>query len=254
MIMVLFLILYLISLKQLKSLMIALSYFLIVEDELLIAEVISDYLKAEGCQNITIVESVDEAIFELENNKINFVLTDIALGKNKSGIDLGNLLNAKYNIPFIYITSHADKEMIDKAKHSHPSAYILKPFKKEDLLIAIDIGLYNASREKKNEIDQELVVKEGRALIRIFHKTILWIEADGNYTTIQLISNKRHVIRTTLGELEEQLSSPNFIRIHKSYLVNKIHVTEVRANSIITDNQELSVGRTYQQNLTDIFK
>lgn len=234
--------------------MIALSCFLIVEDELLIAETISDFLKSEGCSNIFIAESVEEAIENMEHNKIDFVLTDIALGKNKSGIDLGHLLNTKYNIPFIYITSHADKAMIDKAKPTHPSAYILKPFKKEDLLIAIDLSLFNASREKKNDIDQELVVKEGRALVRIFHNTILWLEADGNYTTIRLINNKRHVIRTTLSELEEQLSSGDFIRIHKSYLANKKHITEVRTNTVIIDKEELAVGRTYQQNLVNVFK
>lgn len=233
--------------------MIALSRFLIVEDELLIAETISDYLKSEGCSNIAIVESVQQAIDYVENNKIDFVLTDIALGENISGIDLGDLLTTKYNIPFIYITSHADKAMIEKAKHTHPSAYIRKPFKKEDLIIAIQLGLFNAAHEKKNETEHELVVKEGRAVVRIFHNTILWLEADGNYTTIRLINNKRHVIRTTLSELEEQLSLGNFIRIHKSYLVNKKHITEVRASSVIVNKQELSVGRTYQQNLEKVF-
>lgn len=233
--------------------MIALSRFLIVEDELLIAETISDYLKNEGCSNIFIVESVQQAIDYIENNKIDFVLTDIALGENISGIDLGNLLNSKYKIPFIYITSHANKAMIDKAKHTYPSAYIRKPFKKEDLIIAIQLGLFNASSDNKSETEQELVVKEGRTLIRIFHNTILWMEADGNYTTIQLITNKRHVIRTTLSELEEQLSSPNFIRIHKSYLANKIHITEVRTSTVVINNQELAVGRTYQKNLLNVF-
>ena len=235
--------------------MIALSYFLIVEDELLIAEVISDYLKAEGCQNVTIVESVDEAIFELENNKIDFVLTDIALGQEKSGIDLGKIIQTTYKLPFIYITSHTDKVMIEQAKHTMPDAYIVKPFKKEDLIIAIDFAIYNTSNKplKSNE-KKEVIVKEGRALVRLFHENILWLESDGNYTSINLKNDKRRVVRVTLSDLEEQLASNNFIRIHKSFLVNKIHITEVRANSIIINNNELSVGRTYLQNLVNVFK
>ena len=47
--------------------MIALSHFLIVEDELLIAETISDFLKMEGCKTLEIVDSVDEAIYYLDN-------------------------------------------------------------------------------------------------------------------------------------------------------------------------------------------
>ncbi|MES2566542.1 MAG: response regulator transcription factor [Bacteroidota bacterium] len=235
--------------------MIAASSFLIVEDELLIAETISDYLKKENCTKINIVESVDEAITFLEHNKIDFVLTDIALGKGKTGIDLGHLLNTSFNVPFIYITSHADKAMIDKAKHTHPKAYIVKPFKKEDLLVAIEFALYNIENTPtKLQESDELIVKEGKALIKLFHQHILWLEAEGNYTTIYLQNDKRRVIRTTLSELEEQLASNNFIRIHKSYLVNKKHITEVRTGSLIINENELSVGRTYQHNLVDVFK
>jgi DNA-binding LytR/AlgR family response regulator len=234
--------------------MIAASRFLIVEDELLIAETISDFLKAEGCFEIVIVESVNEAIEQLNSSKIDFVLTDIALGDEKSGIDLGSLLHTRYKLPFIYITSHADKAMIDKAKHTHPSAYILKPFKKEDLLIAIELCLFSATRNiQKQSDEEELIIKDGRAMVRLYHSNILWLEADGNYTSIHLTGNERRVVRTTLSDLEEQLSSPNFVRIHKSFVVNKKHVTEIKSTSLIINDQELTVGRTYQANLSEIF-
>ena len=234
--------------------MIVLSHFLIVEDELLIAETISDFLKKEGAQNITIVESVEEALSHIETNHTDLVLTDIALGNEQTGIDLGNLLYTKYHIPFIYITSHADKAMINKVKHTRPNGYIVKPFKKDDLLVAIELALYNtANAPLKSNENNELIVKDGRALVKLFHENIVWLEADGNYTTIHLINNKRHVIRTTLTEMEEQLPSDNFIRIHKSYVVNKKHVTEVRANNVIIDQKELAIGRTFQQNLVNVF-
>jgi two-component system response regulator LytT len=234
--------------------MISLSHFLIVEDELLIAETIFQFLEKEGCEHVTIVESVEGAISFIESNKVDFILTDIALGKEKNGIDLGNLLNTKYRIPFIYITSHADKAMIDKAKHTRPSAYIVKPFRKEDLLIAIELGLYNTAHlPSKSEDTEELIIKDGRALVRLYHINILWLEADGNYTTIFLKDNERRVVRTTLSELEEQLSSSSFIRTHKSYIVNRKHVSEMRSGSLMINAQELPVGRTYQSNL-DIFK
>lgn len=235
--------------------MITESNFLIVEDELLIAETISDFLKREGYTNIVIAESVEEAIRHIETKKIDFVLTDIALGKDKTGIDLGNLLNTRYHIPFMYVTSHADKAMIDKAKHTRPSAYIVKPFKKEDLLVAIELGLYNAAHTPvKHEDNEELTVKDGRALVRLYHSNILWLESDGNYTIIHLKESNRRVVRTTLSDFEEQLPRTKFIRIHKSCIVNKKQVTELRTNILVINQQELPIGRTYQQNVADIFK
>lgn len=236
--------------------MIAKSKFLIVEDELLIAETISDFLKNEGCQHVTIVESVEEAAQHIESAHVDFVLTDIALGREKTGIDLGNLLYTKYKIPFIYITSHADKAMIDKAKHTRPNAYIVKPFKKEDLLVAIELGLYNntsSTRQGPAEAE-ELIVKEGRALVRIYQSNILWFESDGNYTTIHLKNDKRRVIRQGLVEMQEQLPATNFIRIHKSYLVNKLHISELSSNTLKIEDTELPIGRAYQQNVTDVFR
>ena len=235
--------------------MIANSNFLIVEDELLIAETIADFLAKEGCEKITIVESVEEAVQCIETQKIDFVLTDIELGRDKTGIDLGNLLNTRYHIPFIYITSHADRTMIDLAKHTRPNAYIVKPFKKEDLLVAIELGLYNAGHEPvKQEDKEELTVKDGRALVRLYHSNILWLESDGNYSIIHLKESNRRVIRTALSELEEQLPPAKFIRIHKSCIVNKKEVTELRTNTVVINNEELPIGRTYQQNVADIFK
>jgi DNA-binding LytR/AlgR family response regulator len=235
--------------------MMSTSRFLVVEDEFLIAETISDFLKKEGCEHIHMVESVEDAVSHIESNPVDFVLTDIALGKEKTGIDLGNLLNTKYKIPFIYITSHADKAMIDKAKHTRPNAYIVKPFKKEDLLVAIELGLYNASNTPASSSEsEELIVKEGRAIVKLYHSNILWIESDGNYTTIHLKNDKRRVIRQSLAELQEQLPASGFIRTHKSYLVNKTHIAELNSNSLMIGETELPIGRSYQQNVSDIFK
>lgn len=235
--------------------MIANSVFLIVEDELLIAETIADFLRKEGCEQITMVESVEDAVKCIETGHIDFVLTDIKLGKMKTGIDLGNLLHTKYHIPFIYITSHADKTMIDLAKHTRPTAYIVKPFKREDLLIAIELGLYNVAHSPvKHEDNEEITVKDGRAMVRLYHSNILWLESDGNYTIIHLKESSRRVIRTALSELEEQLPATKFIRIHKSCIINKKQVTELRPNVVIINNEELPIGRTYQSNVADIFK
>lgn len=235
--------------------MIASSKFLIVEDELLIAETISDFLKGEGCKEIAFAASVEEAVNHIESNQVDFVLTDIALGHGKTGVDLGSLLYTKYRIPFIYITSHADRTTIDKAKHTRPNAYIVKPFKKEDLFVAIELGMYNSLHAFQGPPeDEELVVKEGRALVRLSRSHITWLESDGNYTMIYLKDGKRHVIRQALSDMQGQLPAANFIRIHKSYIVNKLHITELSAGSLKIHNMELPIGRAYQQNITDVFR
>lgn len=229
--------------------------FLIVEDEFIIAETISEILSHAGFSKIRMVSSVEEAIKEIECRKPDMVLTDINLGKEKSGIDLGDLLHTTYHIPFIYITSHSSPEILGKAKHTRPNAYIIKPFKNEDLLVAIELALFNmVNTISDHVIVNELLVKEGRAMIRIDCNDITWLEADGNYTKINLIDSKRRVVRMSLSELQEQLPTQQFIRIHKSHIVNKKQLTEIRSNSIMIQSHELPVGRVYQQSVEEFFK
>lgn len=235
--------------------MILASDFLIVEDEFLIAETISEILSNAGFLQVRIVSSVEEAIKEIDIRKPDMVLTDINLGKEKSGIDLGELLHKKYHIPFIYITSHSSPEILGKAKHTRPNAYIVKPFKNEDLMVAIELALFNSTKEAENVIDFcGLIVKEGRAIVRLNANDIKWMESEGNYTTINLVDAKRRVVRIPISELQQQLSAKQFVRIHKSYLVNKKHITEVRANSVFIQDFELPIGRAFQSSVSLLLK
>jgi DNA-binding LytR/AlgR family response regulator len=228
--------------------------FLIVEDELLISELIFEILQNAGHQKIAVASNVNEAITEIEIEKPDMVLTDINLEAERSGIDLGKLLNEKYNIPFIYITSHSSPEILAKAKHTLPNAYIVKPFKKEDLLVAIELAFFNVSKKNTASDESELVVKEGRAMIRLNCGNITWLETDGNYVTIHLEDGKRKVVRIPLSELQQQLPATHFIRTHKSYLVNKKFVSEVRATHVVVNGNELPVGRAFQTAVEAFFK
>jgi two-component system, LytTR family, response regulator LytT len=228
--------------------------FLIVEDELLIAETISEILSELGYQDTRTASTVDEAIAEIEACKPGMVLTDINLESEKSGIDLGNILNTRYHIPFIYITSHSSKDIVVQAKQTKPNAYIVKPFKKEDLAVAIELADFNTSKKIIGPGLSEITVKEGRAMIRLNCDDITWLETDGNYVTINLETGKRKVIRVPLSELQEQLPSSQFIRIHKSHLVNKKHVSEVRGSSLVVAGAELPIGRAFQSETQAFFK
>lgn len=227
---------------------------LIVEDELLIAEMIRETLLDAGYKNIRAAVSVEEAIVQIETQKPDIILTDIELGRARSGIDLGKLLHTKYFVPFIFITSHSSADIVSKAKHTRPNAYIIKPFKSEDLLVAIELALFNSFHKHETvEEDETLLVKEGRAMIKLIYDDIAWLESSGNYTIINLSSQKRRVIRDSLAEFENRLNASNFIRIHKSFLVNKDFVTKVGFGKLFIKERELPIGRKYQPEVNSFF-
>ena len=97
-------------------------------------------------------------------------------------------------------------------------------------------------------------MKEGRAMIKLRYDDILWLESSGNYTIINLSNGKRRVIRDSLGEFEKQLNPAIFIRIHKSFLINKIFVTEVHTDKLFIKQHGLPIGRTFQSDVNAYFR
>ena len=224
------------------------SLVLIVEDELIIAEHISRVLRTAGYTNNEYVTNVKEAIAFIEERSPKIILTDIMLQGDETGIDLGEIIRDKYQIPFIYITSHSSKELVGNLMKTRPNAYLLKPFKKEDLVVAIELALFNS---KSNDTEQFLQIKDGHAYAQIPFEDILWIEAEGNYSVIHTKSSKRRLIRTKITELEEQLPESDFLRVHRSYLVNKKMISSYASSYVVIEGTKLTVGRTYRDQVMD---
>jgi AraC-like DNA-binding protein len=116
---------------------------LLVEDDLIHALYIKKILDDNGYDTISNIVTVEDAIIAIEAFTPNLVLIDINLKQDKDGIEVGKYLLQKDTIPFIYITSSSDKATIDRARDTRPSAYMVKPFKVEDLEVTVAIVINN---------------------------------------------------------------------------------------------------------------
>ncbi|HHH55334.1 MAG TPA: response regulator, partial [Bacteroidetes bacterium] len=96
---------------------------LIVEDEALIAKDIEFSLNQLEYSIVGIAYNSTMALDMIHNRKPDLVLLDIELNSDLSGIDIANILNEKYKIPFIYLTSYADPSTIDSVKKTLPFGY-----------------------------------------------------------------------------------------------------------------------------------
>ena len=116
---------------------------LVVEDDFIIALHIREILKEEGYESIINISSVEDAIVAIETLNLFLVIIDINLKKDKDGVDLGRFLLERELIPFIYISSSSDKITLDRVRETRPHAYIVKPFKTEDIKTTVAIVTSN---------------------------------------------------------------------------------------------------------------
>jgi len=135
-------------------------HILIVEDEPLIAEDIASILNAIDYKVAGIAHNSEKAIQLLETKNIDIAILDINIKGDRNGIELAELINNNYKIPFLYLTSYADKATIDKAKQTMPYGYLLKPFREKELFSSIEMALFRFSKEHKKAIPSRSVINE----------------------------------------------------------------------------------------------
>ena len=124
---------------------------MIVEDEWTVAEDIKISLQNLGYAISSVTSSGKEAIQKAEEDRPDLVLMDIVLQGEMDGIEAANQIRSRFNIPIIYLTAYADEKVLERAKITEPSGYIVKPFINEDLKIAIEIALYKHKAKKERK-------------------------------------------------------------------------------------------------------
>ncbi|MBT3259884.1 MAG: GAF domain-containing protein, partial [Deltaproteobacteria bacterium] len=128
----------------------------IVEDEAIVAKDIEISLKNLGFAVSGTAFSGEKAIINIGENRPDLVLMDIMLKGEMNGIDAASQIKARFNIPVIYLTAHADEEMLQSAKLTEPFGYIIKPFEERELGSTIDIALYRHKMEIKVKWDSDV--------------------------------------------------------------------------------------------------
>lgn len=122
---------------------------LIIEDDPIIATDIADYLNNVDYRVSGIAYNPMQAYEQLRSNTPDLILLDINLSSEQNGIDIATFIHQNHAIPFIFLTSYSTREVLNKAKITEPSGYIVKPFDEEDLFATIEIALYNFAQKQK---------------------------------------------------------------------------------------------------------
>ena len=131
---------------------------LIIEDEAIVAQDIESTLLDLGYSVAGIIHRSDKAIDYLSFHNPDLVLCDISIKGEKDGIEVAQIVRQRKNIPFIFLTSFADRDTLSRAKKVLPYGYIVKPFDEKDLLSAIEVALFKFNQELEAlKITQEKV-------------------------------------------------------------------------------------------------
>lgn len=242
---------------------------LIIEDDYIIAENLSEQLSEIGYVISAIAHNSNEAVTAFKKNVPDIILCDIQLKNSElDGIEIIHYFNGICRVPVIFLTAFSDGPFIEKAKTVNPSHYLLKPVTTDQLNIAIEMALHNFNENKKIVPEKQKLVfnnnnsvcsfysqnnyifmKEGHRFIKINYSSILYIEAMGSSVKI-VTENKNYIFSANLSQFFNQVNATTFIRIHKSFIVNinKIESFDLGEVSILIGDltKTLPIGRSYK--------
>lgn len=231
---------------------------LIVDDEPLAHEVILKY--REDVPFLDIVGQcylATEALSFLNTHAVDLIFLDIRMPK-LSGLELLRTLQQR---PLVIITSayeeHAlesfDLEVVD---------YLLKPFRFDRFLKAANRALALHSLKKQaagppslpptpappaTSEPGSIYIRSDKKQIQVSLDEIYYLESLGNY--VKIWGEQKYLLTPrTLSSFEEQLSPDTFIRIHKSFILNKKFVHYIEGNTVrLKNGKELPIGKSYKQ-------
>jgi DNA-binding LytR/AlgR family response regulator len=235
---------------------------LIVDDEPLAHEIILDYLA-----DLPFVEVVfqcylaTEALNYISENQVDLLFLDVNMPK-LSGIELLKVLTNK---PQVIITS-AYQEYALESFELEVCDYLLKPYRYERFLKAVNKARQQFQLQLDNEQNNKVIeegsketsifIKVDRKVIQLKLSDVVYFEAYGNYVKVW-VGAKVYLTPRTLSSFESELVSDDnkFIRIHKSYIIQKTHIKVIENRKVEMSNEQLlPVGKNYKllaKNLMD---
>lgn len=235
---------------------------LVVEDEFVTLDTICDELEEIGYDISGAAMKAEEAIEILEKKDTDLVLLDIQLKGDKNGIWLGKQIQAKYKIPFIFLTAYSDSKTVKEAAETNPSAYLVKPFQQTDLFTSIEVALKNYARyeqrlnlsNSQSKIEEELVIndaifiKEKSVFKKLLLDDILYIETIKNYLEIHTVDTA-HIIRATMKDFMQLLPKNHFVQSHRSFVVNTNKVDRISGAFLHIGILNVPMSRTHKDDV-----
>ena len=218
--------------------------------------------------DLEVVETFTEAekaIEYLNSHSLDCLFLDIEM-PTMDGFQLLEKLDKK---DFAVVITTAYNEYAIKALKNQAIDYLLKPIDSDDLEETLNrIKVYHSKNNNSNKFAQilssfnkrfnrrKITFNTDGKLIFLEESEILFVESDGNYSSIYTTNNKKIVITKKLKEVDALLPEDHFFRIHNSYIINLNKIKEFLKSDgyvVLENNHKIPVSRQKKSDFLDKF-
>ena len=230
---------------------------LIVDDERPALKLLAAYIaKLPNLELVASCENALQALSELQKNKIDLLFLDIQMPE-LTGLDLLKALKDK---PQVILTT-AYRDFAVEGFALDVTDYLVKPFALERFVQAVNkaIDQIQLAQKSMSHIavnhfpNVATTPSEAYFFVRTNHKMekvklaeIKYVESMREYVAI-FTSNRRFVIHKSMNFMEQELPKNEFIRVHRSYIVNLDFIENIQGNTIEIVGKKIPIGASYRK-------
>jgi len=221
---------------------------LAIDDEPLALELLEDNIsKVPYMQLVAKCSNPIEAMKVLQEQAVDLIFLDIQM----PGLTGLQFLQSLTNRPMAILITAYEKYALE-GYNLDVVDYLVKPVSLERFIRACNkawelFQLRNKTTATTQGNPGYIFVNVDYSLLKVVVSDITWIEGLKDYIKINLKSSTKPVItRMSMKSMEEELPASDFIRIHKSFIVSKEHITAVRKSSVFIGNMELPISDNYR--------
>ncbi|NLX66078.1 MAG: response regulator transcription factor [Bacteroidales bacterium] len=227
----------------------------IVDDEPLALSLLESYVQKAPFLKLTgKYSNALSAMKHMADEKVDLIFLDIQMPE-VNGMEFARLISDSTKI--IFTTAFSDYAL--EGYKVSALDYLLKPFSFADFLTAAKKALtWFEMTDKKPVVETArenlgIFVKSDYKLLHILFDDILYIEGLKDYVKIYLEGNPKPVLSLiSLKSLEEDLPRERFMRVHRSYIIQKSKITSINKKRILIGEKQIPMGETYRKSFLSI--
>lgn len=217
---------------------------LVIDDEELARKLLASYIaKVDSLNLVETLENPLDALDYIKKETVDLIFLDIQMPEVK-GTDFARLL-PKYT-QVIFTTAYSEYAL--EGYELNAVDYLLKPITFKRFLQAVQ----KATPSNKQAVGQAITIKSGYDLFRVPLNEIDFIESDSEYVIYHTAQGKI-MSNQSLKSLMEVLPPQLFLRIHRSYIVNRSRIRALKNRNVILGEISLPVSDSYYAAVRDLF-
>ncbi len=216
---------------------------IVVDDEEFSRNVIKHFInKTDGLNLLSECENAAEAFKALKSDEIDIVFLDVEM-PDMTGIELMKALD---DMPQIILVTSRPNYAVEAFEYS-VTDFLVKPVNYARFLKAVSKAETNlkASNVTIENKTNEVFVKADSKIIKLKLSDIIYIEALSDYVIINTATRK-YIIHSTMKGLEKKLPDSDFIRVHRSYIVNFAKIDQIEDLNVIVPGKTIPIGASYK--------